>query len=155
MIQLLKGYFAMNGGSIMDLNNTQNSLVPKVSIGLSAYDDIKECIRLYDLNRSIEHIPRVELVVGDATKTIPKYIKDNPHLVVSMLYLDFDLYEPTKIDIEQFLPRMPKGSVIAFDELNQSSWPGETLAILETIGLRNLRIERFPFAPALSFAVLE
>lgn len=32
---------------------------------------------------------------------------------------------------------------------------GETLAIMETVSLRNLRIRRFPFASAVSFAVLE
>jgi hypothetical protein len=45
--------------------------------------------------------------------------------------------------------------VLAFDELNQAFWPGETLAVLETIGLRNLRIQRFPYMPQLSYAVLE
>jgi len=123
-------------------------------LGSDAQKDIQECIGLYDLNRPIGHIPRVELVVGDATSTVPEYVSSNPHLVVAMLYLDFDLYEPTKIAIESFLPRMPKGAIIAFDELNQAAWPGETQAVLETIGLRNLRIERFPFTPQLSFAVL-
>jgi hypothetical protein len=50
---------------------------------------------------------------------------------------------------------MPKGAVLAFDELNQAQWPGETQAVMETVGLRNLRIKRFPFAPQISFAVLE
>lgn len=127
----------------------------KAGLPLHAYDDLRECVRLYDLNRFIEHIPRVELVVGDAMQTIPEYVENNPHLVVAMLYLDFDLYEPTKMAIETFLPRMPKGSILAFDELNQESWPGETMAVLETVGLRNLRIERFPFTPQLSFAVLD
>ncbi len=124
-------------------------------LATEAFDDLQEAIRLYDVNRAIGHIPRVELVVGDAMKTIPEYLNKNPHLVVAMLYLDFDLYEPTKLAIETFLPRMPKGAILAFDELNQASWPGETLAVLETVGLRNLRIQRFPFASALSFAVLE
>lgn len=127
----------------------------KAGLPPHAYDDLRECVRLYDLNRFIEHIPRVELVVGDAMQTIPEYVENNPHLVVAMLYLDFDLYEPTKMAIETFLPRMPKGSILAFDELNQESWPGETMAVLETVGLRNLRIERFPFTPQLSFAVLD
>lgn len=125
--------------------------------GLAAHaaDDLHECIRLYDLNRPIGHIPRVELVIGNAVQTIPVYLQENPHLVVAMLYLDFDLYEPTKIALETFLPRMPKGAIIAFDELNQAAWPGETLAVLETVGLHKLRIQRFPFASALSYAVLE
>jgi hypothetical protein len=124
-------------------------------LAIDAFKDMQECIRLYDLNRPIGHIPRVELVVGDGGQTIPKYLQDNPHVVVAMLYLDFDLYEPTKVAIETFLPRMPRGAVLAFDELNQAFWPGETLAVLETIGLRNLRIQRFPYMPQLSYAVLE
>jgi hypothetical protein len=117
--------------------------------------DLREAIALYDLNRAIGHIPRVDLVVGDGCKTIPEYLAANQHLVVAMLYLDFDLYEPTKIALETFLPRMPKGAILVFDELNQSYWPGETLAVLEVAGLSKLRIERFPFVPQLSYAVLD
>ena len=125
--------------------------------GLKAdsYEDISNAIALYDQNRPIGHIPRVLLERGDATKTIPAYVEHNPHLVVAMLYLDFDVYEPTKVAIENFLPRMPKGSIIAFDELGQAAWPGETQAVLETIGLRNLRIQRFPYTSSLSYAILE
>ncbi|MEW6380712.1 MAG: TylF/MycF/NovP-related O-methyltransferase [bacterium] len=143
--------------NIHDKDKSENNLKYSVEGGLAtnAYDDLQECIRLYDLNRHIGHIPRVELAVGDAIQTIPEYVQRNPHLVIALLYLDFDLYEPTKVAIETFLPRMPKGAVLAFDELNQASWPGETLAVLETVGLRNLRIERFPFTSALSFAILE
>lgn len=117
--------------------------------------ELEDCAALHDLNRPIGHIPKVELVAGDATQTIPGYVKTNPHLVVAMLYLDFDLYEPTKAALDAFLPRMPKGAVLAFDELNQAQWPGETQAVLEVVGLRNLRIVRVPYAPALSFAVLD
>jgi hypothetical protein len=124
-------------------------------LAVDAYDDIREAIELFDLNRPLAHVPRVELVRGDATETIPRYAAENQHLVVAMLYLDFDLYEPTRAAIETFVPRMPKGAVLAFDELNNPAWPGETLAVLETVGLRNLRIERLPYSPALSYAVLD
>lgn len=117
--------------------------------------DLNQCTRLYDKNRPIGHIPRVELVQGDATKSIPDYLRDNPHLVVALLYLDFDLFEPTLTALDSFLPRMPKGAILAFDELNQKNWPGETLAVLKNPGLQNLRIRRFPFSPQLSYAVLE
>jgi len=142
---------------ISEKDLSQNSLEFKKKGGLAtnAYDDLQECIRLYDLNRPIGHIPRVELVAGDATKTMPEYIQKNKHSVVAMLYLDFDLYDPTKVALETFLPLMPKGAVIAFDELNQIAWPGETQAVLEVVGLRKLRIQRFPYASALSYAVLE
>lgn len=125
--------------------------------GLKApvFDELRESIRLYDLGRPIGHIPRVELVKGDALKTIPAYVKENPHLVVALLYLDFDLYEPTKAAIQAFRPLMPKGSIIAFDELNQKAWPGETIATHEVLGISNLRLRRFPFQPQISYAVLE
>jgi hypothetical protein len=139
-----------------DANDADNLAYKRPGgLATNARADLEECIRLYDLNRPVGHIPRVELVAGDAAKTIPQYVRDNQHLVVALLYLDFDLYEPTLAALQQFLPRMPKGAVLVFDELNQAAWPGETLAVLEAVGLRSLRIRRFPFVPQLSYAVLE
>jgi hypothetical protein len=117
--------------------------------------ELLESCRIHDLNRPVGHIPKVELVQGDANLTMPQYLNDNPQLVVALLYLDFDIYEPTKTALTTFLSRMPKGAVIAFDELNQKQWPGETLAVLETVGIRNLKIERVPFVPQISFAQLD
>jgi hypothetical protein len=74
--------------------------------------------------------------------------------VVSLLYLDVDLYEPTKVALETFVPRMPRGAVIVFDELNAQMFSGETLAVNDVIGLQNLRIERFPFDSYVSYCVL-
>ncbi|MCX7197569.1 MAG: class I SAM-dependent methyltransferase [Proteobacteria bacterium] len=127
-------------------------------VGAYRYDgqaQIEHSAALYDLNRPVGHIPRVELVRGDATRTIPSWVEGNPHVVVALLHLDFDLYEPTVAALRAFLPRMPRGAVIAFDELNQKQWPGETLAVLEEVGLSRLRIRRFPWTPNLSYAVLE
>lgn len=121
----------------------------------SSFDNVLEAVKIYDLNRPISHIQKVELVKGDLCKTAPAYLVSNPHLVVSLLYLDLDLYEPTKKALEVFLPRMPKGAIIAFDELNAKIFPGETMAVVEQIGLRNLRVERFPFDSYVSFAVLD
>jgi len=121
----------------------------------NSYEDLKECSELYDLNRFLGHINKIELVKGDACITIPKYVKDNPHLVISLLYLDIDLFEPTKVALQNFLPRIPKGGIIAFDELNASNFPGETMAVLEEIGISNLKIERLPFDSCMSFAVVD
>jgi hypothetical protein len=122
---------------------------------VNSEEDINESIRVYDLNRPIGHISRAGIIKGDALITIPEYIENNDHSVISLLYLDFDLYEPTKVAIQSFFPRMPKGAIIAFDELNQKQWPGETRALIDTIGINQLKIQRFSFLPQLSFAVLE
>ena len=98
---------------------------------------------------------KVHLIKGDVAQTIPDFLMRNRHLVVSLLFLDFDLYEPTKIAIENFVPRMPKGSVIAFDELDNPMWPGETLALLEAIGLHKISLRRLEWDPYVAFAVLD
>jgi hypothetical protein len=45
--------------------------------------------------------------------------------------------------------------VLAFDELDNPLWPGETTAMLEICGANRLRIERLPFDPYIGFAVIE
>ena len=112
---------------------------------------LKKSIQLYDLNRPIEHISKIHLVKGDAIKTIPKYFKKNPYTLVAFLYLDFDLYEPTKIALQTIIPRMPKGAIIAFDELNDEQWRGETIALLEEMNINNCKIRQFPEDPHISF----
>ena len=124
-------------------------------LAVESYEDLQTAIDLFDRNRSIGHIPKVALVKGDAITTIPEYIEKHPYLIVSLLYLDFDVYEPTAVALEHILPRMPKGAVIAFDQLNNPDWPGETLAVIEKIGIRELKIERFSFESYISYAVLE
>jgi hypothetical protein len=121
----------------------------------SSLEELEKVIKLYNLNRPLNHIEKVELVKGDIIKTAPEYIKNNPHLVVSLLYLDLVIYEPTKIALETFLPKMVKGSIIVFDELNAKTYPGETLAVDEVVGLKEIKIERFDFDSYVSFAVIE
>jgi hypothetical protein len=120
-----------------------------------SYRHLQRSIELYDANRLMNHIPKVELVRGDICKTLPAYVKHNAHLVVSLLHLDVDLYEPTKCALELLVPRMPKGAIILFDELNMDLFPGETLAVMETIGIPSLRLQRFPFATSMSYAVID
>ena len=125
------------------------------SVDAGIYEDLEKSIELYDSNRFVSHMPKVVIVKGDIKETVPKYLEENPHTVVSLLYLDVDVFEPTETAIECLVPRMPRGAIIVFDELNSDRWPGETLAVLKTLGLRSLCIERFPFEPNMSFAVLE
>ena len=79
---------------------------------------------------------KYKLIKGDANETIPQFLAENKHVIVSLLYLDLDIYEPTKTALTHFLPFMAKGSIVAFDELNWKSFPGETIAALETLGTK-------------------
>lgn len=119
----------------------------------NSYEELSELIDIYDSDRFLGHIDKVHLIRGDAVKTIPEFLQSHQHLVVSLLFLDFDLYDPTCTAIEHFYPRIPKGGVVAFDELDNPLWPGETLAMLEKIGAGNLRIQRLDFDPYIGFAI--
>ena len=120
-----------------------------------SYEELLALVQEYDRDRFLGHLPKVELVRGDMTRTIPGFIESHPHLVVSLLFLDADLYEPTRAAIEAFVPRMPKGAVIAFDELDNPLWPGETLALMDSLGMGRLRLERIEWDPYIGFAVIE
>src|SRR5258707_560545 len=120
-----------------------------------SYAELKTLIELNDKDRFLGHIPKIELIKGDATKTIPAFVADHPHLVVSLLFLDFDLYEPTKVALENFVPRMPKGAIVAFDELDNPLWPGATNALIDTIGMNRLRLQRLEWDPYIGFAILD
>jgi hypothetical protein len=117
----------------------------------NTYDELQALIEEYDKDRFLGHIDKVHLIRGDATQTIPQFVADNPHIIVSLLFLDFDLYEPTKVAIETFLPRMPKGAVIAFDELDNPIWPGETQALLDTVGINRLELRRIEWDPYIAY----
>lgn len=126
----------------------------KGDLKCDSYVDLLRCIELFDMNRFLSQFPKVSLMKGDFMETGEQFLKDNPHLIVALLYLDFDLYEPTKKALELFLPRMPKGSILAFDEINNPMWPGETLALLEAMDIRSIMIKQFPYEPNMSYIVL-
>lgn len=135
----------------------ENTLIKHAHGGLYAdsYEELLELITEYDQDRFLGHMDKVHLIKGDVVETIPKFISEHPHLLVSLLFLDMDLFEPTKAALEHFLPRMPKGAVVAFDELDNPMWPGETLALFESIGVNKLSIRRFEWDPYIGYVVLE
>jgi hypothetical protein len=120
-----------------------------------SYEELQSLIAEYDRDRFLGHIDKVHLIKGDVLDTIPRFLEQHPHLVVSLLFLDVDLYEPTQAALKYFRPRMPRGAVIAFDELDNPMWPGETLALLEGIGLERLALRRLEWDPYIAYAVLE
>lgn len=114
-------------------------------------EELEELISIVDKTRFLGHVNKVELIQGDACKSIPDFMNKKKHLLISLLFMDFDLYEPTKIALENFLPRMPKGSILAFDELDNPLWPGETLAMIEKFSNKIPKIQRFDFDPYIGY----
>jgi hypothetical protein len=103
----------------------------------------------------LNHIKNFELVKGDASITINDYLKDHQETIISLAYFDFDIYEPTKKCLEAIMPRLTKGSVLVFDELNLPAFPGETLAVMEVLGLNNHRFIKSSYSAYQSYIIIE
>jgi len=119
-----------------------------------SFAELSAIVKAYDEDRFLGHIDKVQLIKGDIVQTLPEFLDSHRHLVVSLLFMDLDLYEPTKLTLELLMARMPKGAVLAFDQLDNPIWPGETLAALDVLGIRNLEIRRFPWDPYVGYIVL-
>ena len=116
---------------------------------------LEKYLHLEESNTHINWIKKFKLVKGDASNTIIKYLKDNPHTIIGMAIFDMDVYYPTKKVLEIIKPRLYKGSILVFDELNHKSFPGETLAVMESVGLNNLKFNSFHGQAGGCWAVVE
>ncbi len=107
----------------------------------SRKDELVEIAKIHeDFKSNKINANRIKFVEGDIMDTLPVFLENNKHKLVSLLYLDLDIYKPTKFSIEKVLPRMCKGSIIAFDELYYRSFPGETKALLDSLNINNYKI---------------
>jgi hypothetical protein len=134
-------------GSLMSVGN--------ITVTDHYEDYLINLLQIHEKLSPLEHLKKFEVVKGDASITVPRYLEDNPETIVALVYFDFDLYEPTKVCLEALRPRLVKGSVVGFDELNDHGAPGETLALMETFGLENIKLRRFPYASRSTYFVVE
>jgi hypothetical protein len=84
-------------------------------------------------DRHLNNINRIEFHPGDACQTIPRFVAEKGNgLRIALLNLDFDLYEPTCVALENFYPRMVRGGIIICDEYAiDTLGGGETTAVDE------------------------
>lgn len=106
---------------------------------------LNEILQVHENLAPLESIKKFELVKGDATKTIHSYLASHPETILSMVYFDFDIYEPTLECLKAIKPYLNRGAVIGFDEINDREWPGETSALREVLGTSSFEIIHSPF----------
>lgn len=102
---------------------------------------LEEILSLHEENCPVAHIQKFSLIKGDASLTSRQWLKDNPHAIVAMAIFDMDIYQPTKDALEAIKPRLTKGSILVFDELNCPQFPGETQALEEVLAINNLKLQ--------------
>lgn len=74
---------------------------------------------------------RCFLVNGLIEETLRPFLENNRHHLYSLIYLDTDLYESTKLALEQCWPRLAEAGRIVFDEGYHDRFPGEGIAVQE------------------------
>lgn len=91
-----------------------------------------------------KNIVNCELIKGDICKTVPKYIKENPDLKISLLHIDTDIYEPAKVILEYLYCKVVNRGVIVLDDY--AYFPGETKAVDDFFAGKDVVINKFPFS---------
>jgi len=116
-------------------------------------DTLAELMELHESFAPIAHMRKFELVRGDASQTVVEWLNRNPEAVIGMAILDMDVYQPTKDVLTAIRPRLTRGSVLVFDQLNHHLFPGETVAVAEVLGIDSLRLHHDPHQPNCAWAI--
>ena len=73
----------------------------------------------------------VEFIKGDVLHTLPQFLQENPHIRISMLHLDMDIYEPTLYVLKKLWDRIVPGGLVVLDDY--ADVEGATKAVDEFI----------------------
>jgi hypothetical protein len=118
-------------------------------------DHLAALLRIHEQESPLAHIRRYDIKVGDIESSLAAYFRDNPQVIVALAYFDLDLYRPTKSALEQIMPHTAKGTILAFDEPTHDTYPGETIALKESMLLCQHKLRRFSYQPTPAYIVLE
>ena len=107
-------------------------------------EEINELLDKQGLNRN------VDIIKGDILQTLDIYLQKNPHLKISLLHIDVDLYEPTKHILEKLFDRVTKGGIIIFDDYG--AFAGTNKAV-DDFFENKAEIKKLPFSHAISYII--
>jgi hypothetical protein len=103
---------------------------------------------LHNDDNILKGVERSRIIPGNILETVPRFCEAMRGLRLSLLYLDANLYEPTKVALEHFYPLVVPGGVVAFNGYGQHPWEGESSALDELFRSLPYRptLQRFPFS---------
>ena len=129
--------------NVTDLDMSSSSKhVKKGDLKSDSFEELIKLIDNYDKTRFIGHVNKVNLIKGDALKTIPVFIKENPHILISLLFLDFDLFQPTKVALDNLCQGCLKDQLLLLMNWIIHFGQGKLLAMLEQNISRNFSIKK-------------
>ena len=151
------GFDTFTGFPNISKKDGKSDLMKKGQLDLTKnYENhLEKILDCLEKDNPMNHIKKYEICKGDAVIEVKNYLKRNPETIIALAYFDFDLYMPTKECINSIKDRLVKGSVVGFDELNDPDSPGETLALMETFKLNNIRLQRLSTTSRTSYFIVE
>jgi hypothetical protein len=106
---------------------------------------LQKLVEITQRDSMVPRVKRVELVKGDASVSIPEYVKANPGIRISLLHLDMDLYDPTLAALRYLYPLVSPGGIVLLDEYGMDGFPGESAAFDDYFGANRPQLKKFPF----------
>jgi hypothetical protein len=151
------GFDTFEGFLNTDKKDGNHAIIKDGAFGVTKnYEDyLTQLLETHHNECALNHIQKNSVIKGDAVVELRKYLKKHPETIISFVYFDFDIYQPTKECLQLVLPLMPKGSVIGFDEVLDPHFPGETIALKEIMNIRECKLYKNPFGGIQSYIILE
>jgi len=147
------GFDTFSGFENVDEKDGNHEIIKKGAFSVTEnYENyLEDILNYHEKECPLSHIKKNTLIKGDATIMLERYLSEHPETIIAFAFFDFDVYEPTKKCLELIKPYLTKGSIIGFDELNDPQFPGETVALRETLGLNNVAIKRSKYSGIQSY----
>ena len=128
-----------------DDKNRRDAFVAETNGGKSiSYEEINELLHLQRLEKN------TEIIKGDILVTLDEYLGNNPQLKISLLHIDVDLYEPTKLILERLYERVTPGGIIILDDYG--AFAGTNKAVDDFFKHRK-PVLKLPYSNAISYIV--
>lgn len=109
-----------------------------------SFEEINELLDQQGLNKN------VDIVKGDILVTLEDYLEKTPHLKISLLHIDVDLYEPSKYVLEKLYHKVTKGGIIIFDDYG--AFAGTNKAV-DDFFPNGIEVKKLPYSHAISYIV--
>ena len=109
-----------------------------------SFEEINALLDQQDLNKN------VDIIKGDILVTLDEYLEKNPHLKISLLHIDVDLYEPSKYILEKLYEKVTKGGIIIFDDYG--AFAGTNKAVDDFFS-NGIEVKKLPYSHAISYIV--
>jgi len=116
---------------------------------------LTELLEYHERENVMGQVRKFELLKGDAPVVTEAYLREHPETIIALAYFDMQLYEPTKRCLELIRPHLIRGSILAMDELYSWEFPGETVALSETLGIDKFHMYRSKFLPDRTYMVID